>query len=1071
MKSAEEKVRFRNHFLKLAQGRLFAHDHPSFWKVLWQTPSTADDVFQVLQPHDIRAVRDLNRPNFAVLIRLLSKNIIAITDGDTSRYPSPTTVLLNSIRLLSRVLPFLFELENYYSEIEPLVFWDAAFNPGRLVSGGDTIPKFNLVAPSAESKTTLALDLVAALLRCCFIRGFTITAPTSSSDPNVFVAIWEPGIGSQEKPRPQNYSTDSNRLDVVRCLLVLISAPFYGSRETLASQGSRFLTLLVALSPRKELLTLLYSLINVVCRGSNSGRDGQGISLLSLRANEAHNLYLSHCAQLLAHMVAYPIPSTEHLASLIDHKVLSSASLATNRARLHLSKLTGDDDLTFLASNLLRILQDSVNGILQYEKNTFSISRVRPGLIVVEAISVFWELVQCNSKFKNLVVRAYTNQVFVSLLLHIVTFGVDDSCRSLCEIAAYCMLYFSADPLLTRKIMFPLDVMFFKTIPASSQLTPRPRTMRDFLVTRIASFLCDHSPAASRKLKIMLVQTMYNLISLVPDPAVFPIKASVPLRNADPRGGLSYGACYAITNLISAFSTRTFLRECVHNADLLALLLRALCACAIRNHRPLRFLLYSFLKNEKIYRNILITMADMEKVSFSSDGTLVDKDLDAMQVLKEAADESIDPPLQRPDSPSDQSSLISEAASPNMLSLSSNDPLAPPVLENDQSCDWDRALMAQLPLGMSDSAREKLPMFCSVARSWGGGDALRIILTIILPCLKLILQDMWSPGRAAVADSEKIAIKIDESELGELVLSNRGLIPHEFTPSAPASVLAFRWNHLSLGWYLSLVYEQVYLAGSKARQHSDGNKVMRNITSSIVSVSKITLGWTNFIKTGGSHSVSESEHASSRLEACISDTEPWTSTRTVLFALEPSKRDSVLSTTLTRLSSFGFLTPPMVSPTSGLHIQRRVSDLRSNGGRNSTGSFEDERPRPVTRNSIGSFHSLNNINRTRTSMSQGEEERPRFVSRNSTSSFNSINNINRSRANMSQADEERPPFVTRNSTSSFNSINSINRARTNNNQGEEERPRVVTRNSASSLTYLSDVNLDGSNTPRNSMNA
>lgn len=110
MKTMEEKLEFKNHFFKLGQGRLVNLEDEDYWSVFWKSPSSANDIFEILTAFDIQTIRDHNRVNFLLLVYVLCDRLITWSN---SYVPINHLYVLNCIRLLTKLLPCLYEIPDY----------------------------------------------------------------------------------------------------------------------------------------------------------------------------------------------------------------------------------------------------------------------------------------------------------------------------------------------------------------------------------------------------------------------------------------------------------------------------------------------------------------------------------------------------------------------------------------------------------------------------------------------------------------------------------------------------------------------------------------------------------------------------------------------------------------------------------------------------------------------------------------------------------------------------------------------------------------------------------------------
>jgi hypothetical protein len=78
----------------------------------------------------------------------------------------------------------------------------------------------------------------------------------------------ERGIGSATDPGPNQTSYDSNRTEVLRLLLVLLSRQMYTPPSSLLSSPSLYTLHFVQKTPRRHVLTILCSLLNTAMNSS-----------------------------------------------------------------------------------------------------------------------------------------------------------------------------------------------------------------------------------------------------------------------------------------------------------------------------------------------------------------------------------------------------------------------------------------------------------------------------------------------------------------------------------------------------------------------------------------------------------------------------------------------------------------------------------------------------------------------------------------------------------------------------------------------------------------------------------
>lgn len=1023
MKTAEERLRFKNHFFKLGQGRLIPSSDTTYWDAFWKEPETTSDIYELLTPYDIRTIREQNRANFVLMIRVLILKLTYLAQHEN--FPSkdaPVSELLNCIRFLTKLLPFLFELPEYPSELDDILFWSETFDPMAVATGSSLN---NIQTPvsvlggekenemNVNKESFLGVNIVKCLVDLLFIRSFTMDVPTGSegrSGSNRMMSVWEPGIGTTAKYQTPNLIIDSNRMEVLKLMLVLMTTSVYLVPSQVVSNGSKFLTLLVATTPRVELLILVCSLMNLLCRSARSPVEENMLFYSNIELTEMRHLCVTYATQLLTLMIVYPLPSQPNLQLLYDLNLFTTVK-PYNMARVYIGKLRKENELLFLAAYLINVLRAPMQSFKESESLKFNLNTGRQNQVSIwatECTMLLWELFQCNKSFRILVGEKYLHELIVIMLYYVCTYHRNVNHKNSVRIFSYFILYLSSDCLIMDKLFEPMDLTFYESLPTSYKISPGPVTYRDFIVTQLCKLLITLSSGTNSTnsakpslLLTTLVEILYNLIPVVSSKEI-EVKddPEKKLGNSNPRGGLSYAACSSITQLILKFSTRPFLLDASFNADLLALIFRSVCTAIIKYPKPSRMLLFSMLKNEKVYDQVWSTIYSFSTEYFRGD-TLI------LNSIDDNEDENINPLQQIDSNISDQVSINSSIDSETNESIFINNftspksrhgsnvcgsiqPLTPEFDLNffeDESQAIDSALRPKPPTGMSQKARDKLPKDSPLKRSWGGNDSLRIILTIIIPHLKLVLREIWSSREGPSIDSFLLVKYIESTDFDKLIRENKGQLNYDFLPTTPLEPLKFNWSHLSLGWYMSLLFGNVYNAGDNVKAFTGNkNKIMKNFSSTLVSFSKLTSGWAGLNKQlPGTGTISnESDVVSTWVESALTNINPWAYTSIKLFKIEPAVNEGFFGSANAKVANNVMAAP---STPNG------VNDMASTLAR----KFSDFRIRNNSSSSISSMQSANSI--LNTPIDEQEACFGKYIPRNSVSSLHSLNTLNRSRTN------------------------------------------------------------------------
>ncbi|EGW34757.1 uncharacterized protein SPAPADRAFT_130767 [Spathaspora passalidarum NRRL Y-27907] len=932
MMTAEEKAKFRSHFLELGQGRIIPPTN-TFWNTLWTYPTCAEDVYESLTPSDIRTVRNQNKVNFILLIRILCTKIVEYGDPvhiDKLSGTKHTVELLNCIRFVSKLVPFVFELAAYHNDLETVFFWSKEFDPIEYSRREAPVP----LQPH-EIHESLAVRLLSSLIKLLFVNGFT----TSSKS----MTVWEPGIGQRTKYDPPNLIIDSNRSELLKLLITLCSSPMYSSILHLSSTGSKFLTYLVSSTPKQELLFLVCSLVNVACRASRSSMDESSLIYPeNIEYSEIRHVVVAYSFQLLTLLVAYPLPSPTETKFLVDAGLITSKP--HNMARLYMGRIYKDNEILFLATSLVNILRFPVTGTRVTENGT-KVKSTPPALWATEAAMLIWELMQCNKNFKELIGRKFVSELMVVLMYYTFSFHSNHVHANLVRVCTYLMLYLSSEDMI-NDLFFPMSSSLYESLPGPYKLQYHPLTTRDFLVCQIcnciigkqANLLYLTNKPMPDLLAKTLVEILYNLIQPVSNDELNvhndPLKK---LNNPNSRGGLSYAAACSITHLIVKLSNRSFVLEIPFHSTSLALVIRAVATAAMNYPGPSRMLLFSMIKNEKVFQEVRNTMASLHGVHFKQGVPVrIDNTPEVVPVTPHLINGSFRP------------SIYGEPIETYGIARPIN-------REEDHYMTEDETVAESLrpssPRGMTNKAREKMKKNIPIGKSWGGDAALKTILEVIIPKLHEVL---------------------DESEENEILKMVQLIedITFEDNYEKPEP-LRFTWSHLSLGWYMSLLFHEIYDSNDLMKSFMRSNNgIFKSIGSSLASVSMFSYSWNSLL----SRKPKTNQDEIQWVKNSLTNYNHWANTNVRLFKIDSGEG---FFSSINKIGS-GVSQSLPVSPVTEMATQfgKRFSELRLNSNQNrsspvlsiSAGETPPQRPdtlRKLSRNSISSLHTLNAINRTR----------------------------------------------------------------------------------------------------------
>ncbi|KAG0204936.1 hypothetical protein BGX28_003278 [Mortierella sp. GBA30] len=315
---------------------------------------------------------------------------------------APAIHVLNCVRVLTRIFPFVFESEDLM-DWEERYFWSprsaVALNsqPDHTLTGTSTRPVLaetlsepDLGQPSGESSGSNRAKqqrLMKTLLDLLFTSGFTL--PTAlDTQARVSHVIWETGVGSS-KPIGTSKELDDNRTEILRLILVLFSRSMYIPPTAIIATENRWIDAVVTGSDRQVTLAILCSLINSALKYNPSG---WGLPYNHVMFSDQRELLVILSLQTIVvlldyHVIDRPQAGLRHDAMAgvrigkqarpeahLGSTTLTSSSASSpqgatastqtgdtgvkNQFRYYLSRLHRDQDFIFLTDGMYRILSN-----------------------------------------------------------------------------------------------------------------------------------------------------------------------------------------------------------------------------------------------------------------------------------------------------------------------------------------------------------------------------------------------------------------------------------------------------------------------------------------------------------------------------------------------------------------------------------------------------------------------------------------------------------------------------------------------------------------------------------------
>lgn len=251
MGASDSKLVFKQGILRLSEPSSLPADEqwtgvsrlcaPVWWlsakeTQFWHLPESAEDVFSLFSPVDVRRARDGHLMNLEALITALIAKLTSLRHHPS--FPNPETApekhALNCMRVLTRILPFLYEADNLEAW-EHKFFWAPRKRrlPKESRSGTEVLFDDSRPDDAPEPEITdrfqdvkpLGEELIDTLIDLLFLTDFTLPH-NDQSRLKVTYAIWQSGVGCNA-PMSSSKEIESNRTEILRLLLTLASRSLY----------------------------------------------------------------------------------------------------------------------------------------------------------------------------------------------------------------------------------------------------------------------------------------------------------------------------------------------------------------------------------------------------------------------------------------------------------------------------------------------------------------------------------------------------------------------------------------------------------------------------------------------------------------------------------------------------------------------------------------------------------------------------------------------------------------------------------------------------------------------------
>ncbi|KAG6909456.1 hypothetical protein DXG01_000441 [Tephrocybe rancida] len=369
---------------------------------------SASDVFSLITPHHIRRAL-LDAPeNVATLIRVVAVHLFSLLTDHTfpstsnasvaafaSSFIKPglsdrntTKEVLNCLRILERVLPVVFEVDGELNTFELEVLWKkeeveiaeesngTSEDPQFVIEDDDdsegehdeSTPKSAQPKPKSKQQLpSLGERLFSSTMDLLFCCGFTLPPSLQVDHHKINYIIWEKGVGSTTDPG-SGHAYDSNRTEVLRLLLILLSRQIYVPSGSLFTHPSLYSLYLVQQIPRRDVLTLLCSLLNTAMNSSTSHDTSIGgmagsvagklpYNHLVFKGGDPRSTLVSTCFQVLCVLLDFQSgKARDTMVGTGD----PAPTARTNTFRYFLMKLHRSQDFDFIIEGVAGIFEQQM---------------------------------------------------------------------------------------------------------------------------------------------------------------------------------------------------------------------------------------------------------------------------------------------------------------------------------------------------------------------------------------------------------------------------------------------------------------------------------------------------------------------------------------------------------------------------------------------------------------------------------------------------------------------------------------------------------------------------------------
>lgn len=775
----------------------------------------------MFSPNDIRRTRDTSIENLETLILAVTSRLNVLKNHPSFPDPelAPERDVLNCVRILTRLLPFIYEAENL-TEWEERFFWGARRRKSRRAQlAGEVLfdesqDDETAPPPSTEDQyedaKPLAEELLDNLIDLLFYIGFTLPRlPNAKS--KVTYAIWQSGVGCKTS-LSTNKDLESNRCEILRLILTMMSKSMYMSSVSLPVQGVRAITYLATCPDKQIVLSMLCSLLNTAIKHNSAS---WRIPYDHMVWKDSRQSLVVYSLQLLLVLLVYPVPE--------DGPGLASK----NFYRHFLGRLHRPEDFQFLADGITKVLNQPMQAT-SYLPGTQKQCKWAP-----EMIMLFWEALQCNKRFRSFIIDSNRMHDFVILMLfYAIEHKTDASWQGVVRMCVFILQTMSVESTFGTNLNKKFEAQ--ETLPASIRQTNFRGSYADFLIVSVHT----------------LITTSKGRLD-----AVYPALLAIIGNMAAYTQNLSMVTSTKLLQLFTTMSSPSFLLANENNHALLHALLEAINSIIEHQYTANSVLIYVVLRSRRRIEALrAFTLEggqqEIERAARRRKEGLESHHTDSSSSLvRSNASDTLNPPTRTNTDNSIDGAVVDgtfaigddddsdegpDGPTPSQSSPSIRDSRAPSIA----SSSADDALPLQLR-GMSEKARGKMPAGAqsfsrqnsttSLSRGMTGAQTggftptpewieswlPELPLHTLLTLVKVLAPHLPSTSNTSANSSENNGAGQNNTDVRDFITSLPESTQHPAISailSSPSSIKVhlFEWSPLSLGWYTSVLWSLIF---------------------------------------------------------------------------------------------------------------------------------------------------------------------------------------------------------------------------------------------------------------------